>query len=73
MIPLVELRSTHAPITSKVAVFFPVDEVYSIQLYVIKFVSYLWQVCGFPCYVRSIGIPVSSNHKTDCHDTVTEI
>jgi hypothetical protein len=38
-----------------------------IQLYVIKFVSYLQQVGGF-----SLGIPVSSTNKTDCHD-ITEI
>jgi hypothetical protein len=37
--------------------------VYSIQHYVIKFVSDLWQVCGlFP------GTPVSSTSKTDRHD-----
>ena len=28
------------------------DEVYSIQLYVIKFVSDLWQVVGFLCVFR---------------------
>jgi len=35
------------------------DEVYSIQHYVIKFVSDLRQVSG---------TPVSSNNKTDLHD-----
>jgi len=39
-------------------------EVYSIQHYVIKFVSDLWQVDGF--------LWVSSTNKTDCHD-ITEI
>ena len=40
-------------------------EVYSIQHYVIKFVSHLRQVCGF--FSR-----FSSTNKTDCHD-MTEI
>jgi hypothetical protein len=40
---------------------------YSIQQYVIKFVSDLRQVGGF-----SPGTPVSSTNKTDCHD-ITEI
>jgi hypothetical protein len=39
-------------------------EVYSIQHYVIKFVSDLWQVDGF--------LWVSSTNKTGCHD-ITEI
>jgi hypothetical protein len=39
-------------------------EVYSIQHYVIKFVSDLWQVDGF--------LWVFSTNKTDCHD-ITEI
>ena len=39
-------------------------EVYSIQHYVIKFVSDLRQVGGF-CF---LGIPVSSIKKTDSHD-----
>jgi len=42
-------------------------EVYSIQHYVIKFVSDLGQVSGFLW-----GTPVSSINKTDCHD-ITEI
>jgi hypothetical protein len=37
-------------------------EVYSIQHYVIKFVSDLWQVFFFPC------APVSSTNDTDRHD-----
>jgi hypothetical protein len=41
--------------------------VYSIQHYAIKFVSDLWQVCGFVG-----GILVSSTNKTDCQD-ITEI
>ena len=42
-------------------------EVYSIQNYVVKFVSELPQVgCFFP------GTPVSSTNKTDRHD-ITEI
>jgi hypothetical protein len=40
---------------------------YSIQHYVIKFVSDLRQVGGF-----HRGAPVSSTNKTDCHD-ITEI
>jgi hypothetical protein len=36
------------PITTKVASANPAhDEIYSIQLYVIKFVSDLWEVGGF--------------------------
>jgi hypothetical protein len=42
------------------------DEVYSIQHFVIKFISDLRQVGVFP------GTPVSSANKTDHHDT-TEI
>jgi hypothetical protein len=53
------------PITTKVVSLNPVHgEVYSIQHYVIKFVSDLWQVDDFS--------PVSSTNKTDRHD-VTEI
>jgi hypothetical protein len=43
-------------------------EVYSIQQYVIKFVSDLWQISGF-LWVLSA---VSSTNKTDHHD-ITEI
>ena len=43
------------------------------QLYVIKFVSVLWQVGGFLRVLRfSPGNPVSSTNKNDCHD-ITEI
>jgi len=42
-------------------------EIYSIQHYVIKFVSDLRQVSHF-----SLGTPVSSTNKTDRHD-ITEI
>ena len=42
-------------------------EVYSIQHYVIKFVSDLWQVGGF---LRRL--PFSSTNKTDLHE-ITEI
>ena len=42
-------------------------EVYSIQLYVIKFVSDLWQDGRF-----LLVHPVSSTNKTGCHD-ITEI
>ena len=42
-------------------------EVYSIQHYVIKFISDLRQVGGF-----SSGTPISSTNKTDFHD-ITEI
>ena len=38
-------------------------EVYSIQLYVIKFVNDLGQIGGF-----LLGIPVSFTNKTDHHD-----
>jgi len=49
------------PITAKVVSFNSAHgEVYSIQHYVIKFVSDLWQVSGF--------LWVSSTNKTDRHD-----
>ena len=55
-------------VTTKAVSFNPVrDKVYSIQHYVIKFVSDLRQVGNF-----SPGTPVSSTNKTDCHD-ITEI
>jgi len=55
------------PFTNKVVSSNPVyGEVYSIQHYVIKFVSDLLQVGGSP------GPPVSSTNKTDCHD-ITDI
>ena len=57
------------PITTKVVSSNPErGEVYSIQHYVIKFVSDLRQVGGF----LSRGTPISSNNKTDRHD-ITEI
>jgi hypothetical protein len=43
------------------------DETYSIQHYVIKFISDLRQVGGF-----SMGTPVTTTNKTDLHD-ITEI
>jgi hypothetical protein len=55
-------------ITTKVVSSNPVQgEVYSIQMYVIKFVSDLQQVGGF-----FSGTPVSSTNKTD-HNDITEI
>ena len=56
------------PITTKVVSSNPVQgEVYSIQIYVIKFVSDLQQVGGF-----FPGTPVSSTNKTD-HNDIAEI
>jgi len=56
------------PITTKVLSSNPVQgEVYSIQHYVIKFVSDLRQVSKF-----YPGTPVSSTNKTDLYD-ITEI
>jgi hypothetical protein len=55
------------PITTKVVSLNPVHgKVYSIQHYVIKFVSDLRQVGGFT------GTPVSSTNKTDRH-LITDI
>jgi hypothetical protein len=52
------------PITTKIVSSNPIHgEVYSMQHYVIKFVSNLWQVSG---------TLVSSTNKTDHHD-ITEI
>ena len=49
------------PITAEVASLIPAHgEVYSIQHYMIKVVSDLWQVGGFS--------PVSSNNNTDRHN-----
>ena len=63
-----QLPVQSVPVTTIVVSSNPVhDEVYSIQHYVIKFVSDLRQVsCFFP------GILVSSTNKTDCQD-ITEI
>jgi len=56
------------PFTTKAVSSIPVhSEVYSIQHYVIKFVSDLQQVWWF-----SPGTSVSSTNKTDRHD-ITEI
>ena len=44
------------------------SEVYSIQHYVIKFVSDLWQICVF-----SQGTPHSFSNKTDRHEDKDEI
>jgi hypothetical protein len=56
------------PITAKVVSLKPIQgEVYSIQHYVMKFVSDLRQVSGF-----LPSTPVSSTNKTDRHD-ITEI
>ena len=63
-----QLPVQSVPITTNILSLNPVHgEVYSIQHYVIKFVSDLWQVGGF-----LLGTPVSSINKTDRHDT-TEI
>ena len=52
------------PITTKVVSSNPAhSKVYSIQHYVIEFVSDLRQVAVF-----FPGPPVSSTNKTDCHD-----
>ena len=56
------------PITTNVNLNPAHDEVYSIQLYVIKFVNNLWQVCD----ITRHSTRVSSTNKTDCHD-ITEI
>ena len=54
------MQSVH--ITSKIASSNPaVGEVYSLEHYVIEFVSDLRQVCCFP------GTPFSSANKTDRH------
>ena len=56
------------PISTKIVSLNPAHgEVYSIQHYVIKFVSNLRQVGGF-----CLGTLVSSTNKTDHHD-ITEI
>jgi hypothetical protein len=52
------------PITTVVSSNPVHDEVYKIHHYVIKFVSYLWQVSGF--------FRVFSANKTDCHN-ITEV
>jgi len=53
-------------ITSEIVNLNPVHgEVYSIQHYVIKFVSDLQQVGGF-----LLVLPVSSTNKTNCHNII---
>ena len=53
-------------ITSEIVNMNPVHgEVYSIQHYVIKFVSDLQQVGGF-----LLVLPVSSTNKTNCHNII---
>ena len=61
-------------ITTKVVSSKPaIGEVYTIQHYVIKFVSDLLQVSGFLWVFRfPLGTLVSSTNKTDHHD-ITEI
>jgi hypothetical protein len=62
--PTIQSQSiTYAIITKVVSLNPAHGEVYSIQYYVIKFVSDLQQVGGFPRV-----LPVSSNNKTDHHD-----
>jgi hypothetical protein len=43
-------------------------EVYSIQLYVIKLVSDLWQVGGLRRF-----LPIFSTNNTDCHDITKKL
>jgi hypothetical protein len=63
-----QLPVQSVPITTKVVSSNPVHgEVYSIQHYVIKYVSDLWQVNGFLLVLRYF-----STNKTDHHD-ITEI
>jgi hypothetical protein len=61
---VLQLPDQSVHITLKVVSSNPVHgEVYSIQHYVIKFVSDLRHVGGF-----LLGTPVSSANKTDCHN-----
>ena len=63
-----QLPVQSVPITTKVVSSNPIhDEVYSIQHYVIKYVSDLWQTRWL-----SPATPVSSTSKTNHHD-ITEI
>jgi hypothetical protein len=65
---MLQLPVESVPITTKVVSFNPVHgKVYSIQHYVIKFVSDLWQVNSF-LWVLRFPPPI----KTDRHD-ITEI
>ena len=64
-----QLPMQSVPITTNIVSLNPVHgNVYSIQHYVIKFVSDLWKVGGF----LWPGTSVSSNNKTDNRD-ITEI
>ena len=64
-----ELPVQSVPITTKVVGSNPAHgRVYTIQHYVINFVSDVWQACGFLCPCTL----VSSTNKTDCHN-MTEI
>lgn len=57
------------PITTRFVNLYPVyGDVYSIQFYLINFVSNLRQVCGV---LKST--PVSSTNKSDCHSNIAEI
>ena len=65
MVVDLQLPMQSVPITTKVVSSNPVhDEVYSIQHYVIKFVSDLIATGQW----FSPGTPVSSTNKTDCHN-----
>jgi hypothetical protein len=67
VVGFMQLHVQSVPITTKVVSSNPVHgKEYSIQHYVIKFVSDLRQVGGFT------GTPVSSTNKTDRH-LITEI
>ena len=62
-----QLPVQSVPITTKVISLNPIHgEVYSIQHYVIKFVSDLRQICGF------LSTPVSFTNETDRH-VISEI
>ena len=59
-----QLSLQSVPITTKIVSLNPTHgKVYSIQHYVIKFVSDLQQVCGFLWVLR-----FPPTNKTDCHD-----
>ena len=69
-----QLLVQSVPIITNVIISNPAHgEVYSIQQYVIKFVSDMREVDGFLRILRfSLGSPVFSANKTDFHD-ITEI
>jgi len=65
MVVDLQLFVQSVPITTKIVSLTPAPcEVFSIQHYVIKFVSYLLQVGVFTPYT-----PVSVTNKSDRHDT----